>query len=77
MLIHEVQLYFSREMRVGGRGGYSNIHVFNVKKSRIQETKNLSTDADSMTDTILERFRDLSHFNLLFFSFFLEVNRGY
>ena len=24
------------------------------KKSRIQETKNLSTDADSRTDTILE-----------------------
>ena len=30
------------------------------KKSRIRETKNLSTDADSRTDTILERMRDLS-----------------
>ena len=29
------------------------------QKSRIQETKNLSTDADSRTDTILERLRDL------------------
>ena len=30
-----------------------------LKKSRIRETKNLSTDADSKTDTILERLRDL------------------
>ena len=30
------------------------------EKYRIQETKNLSTDADSRTDTILERLRDLS-----------------
>ena len=30
------------------------------KKSRIRETKNLSTDADCRTDTILERLRDLS-----------------
>ena len=30
------------------------------KKSRIREAKNLSTDADSRTDTILERLRDLS-----------------
>ena len=30
------------------------------KKSRIRETKNLSTDADRRTDTILERLRDLS-----------------
>ena len=29
------------------------------KKSCIRETKNLSTDADSKTDTILERLRDL------------------
>ena len=29
------------------------------KKSRIRETKNLSTDADSRTDTILERLHDL------------------
>ena len=28
-----------------------------LKKSRIRETKNLSTDADSRTDTILERLR--------------------
>ena len=28
------------------------------KKSRIRETKNLSTDADSRTDTILERLHD-------------------
>ena len=31
-----------------------------VKKSRIRETKNLSTDADSKTDTILERLHNLS-----------------
>ena len=30
------------------------------KKSRIRETKNLSIDADSRTDTILERLQDLS-----------------
>ena len=30
------------------------------KKSRIRETKNLSTDADSRTNTILEMLRDLS-----------------
>ena len=43
------------------------------KKSRIRETKNLSTDADSRTDTILERLHDLSKKNtktLLFGSFF-------
>ena len=28
------------------------------KKSCIQETKNLSTDADSRTDTIMEKLRD-------------------
>ena len=33
------------------------------KKSRIRETKNLSTDADSRTDTIFERLRDLSKKN--------------
>ena len=33
------------------------------KKSRIQETKNLLTNADSRTDTILERLRDLSQKN--------------
>ena len=32
------------------------------QKSRIQETKNLSTDADSRTGTILKRLRDLSFF---------------
>ena len=32
------------------------------KKSRIRETKNLSTDADSRTDTIFERLSDLSIF---------------
>ena len=31
-------------------------------KSRIRETKNLSSDADSRTDTILKRFPDLSIF---------------
>ena len=35
------------------------------QKSRIRDTKNLSTDADSRTDTILERLRDLPIF--LFF----------
>ena len=32
-------------------------------KSRIREKKNLSTDADRRTDTILERLRDLSKKN--------------
>ena len=36
------------------------ISAFTVRKSRIWETKNLSTDEDSRTDTILERLRDLS-----------------
>ena len=31
-----------------------------TKKSRIRETKNLSTDADSRNNTVLERLRDLS-----------------
>ena len=31
-----------------------------IKKSRIRETLNLSTDADRRTNTILERLRDLS-----------------
>ena len=45
------------------------------KKSRIRETKNLSTDADSRTTTILERLRDMFFFDGLrdliqfFFSF--------
>ena len=39
-----------------------------VEKSRIRETKNLLTDADSRINTILERLRDLS----LFFVFFLR-----
>ena len=30
-----------------------------LKKSRIRETKNLSTDADSRTNTILVRLHDL------------------
>ena len=33
------------------------------QKSRMRETKNLSTYADSRTDTILERLRDLSKKN--------------
>ena len=36
---------------------------FTMKKSRIRETKNPSTDADSGTDTILKRLRDLSKKN--------------
>ena len=57
---------------VGATAGYNRIfwtmygvgaeqkylEVF-VEKSRIRETKNLSTNADSRTDTILERLRDL------------------
>ena len=35
------------------------IHV-TIKKSRMRETKNLSTDAGSITDTILKRLHDLS-----------------
>ena len=37
---------------------------WHYKKSRIRETKNLSTDADSRTDTVLERLRDLSKKNI-------------
>ena len=33
---------------------------YHKKKSSLRETKNISTDADSRTDTILERLRDLS-----------------
>ena len=32
------------------------------EKSRIRETKNLSNDADSRTNTVLQRLRDLSFF---------------
>ena len=31
-----------------------------ILKKRIQETKNLSTDADGRTDTILEKLQNLS-----------------
>ena len=33
---------------------------FHTEKSRIRETKNLSTNSDSRTDKILERLLDLS-----------------
>ena len=46
-----------------------------LKKSRIRETKNLLTDADSRTDTILERLRDLSFFFLFFFLLFLRERK--
>ena len=36
------------------------------KKSRIWETPTLSTDADSRTDTILERLHDFSQKNIFF-----------
>ena len=36
-------------------------HYYTGEKSRIRETKNVSTDADSRTKTILERLHDLSH----------------
>ena len=35
------------------------------EKSRIRETPNVSTDADSRTDSNLKRLRDLSHFFLV------------
>ena len=38
-----------------------NTNIF--EKSRIRETKNLSTDADSRTNIILERLCDLSFFS--------------
>ena len=42
----------------------------NGKKSRIRETPTLSTDADSRTDTILERLRDIFlNFNIYFYFF--------
>ena len=37
-----------------------------IKKSHIRETKNLSTDADSRTNTIFEMLSDLSQFFYLF-----------
>ena len=40
------------------------------KNSRTRETKNLLTDADSRTNTMLERMRDLSQF--FYFLFFFE-----
>ena len=40
-------------------GKLPNLNVV-MKKSCIQDTKNLSTDADGRTDTILERLHDLS-----------------
>ena len=51
-----------------GREGRRRVELQNVvsrttlerrKKSRIQETLNLSTDADRRTNTILESLRDL------------------
>ena len=39
---------------------YISRPIPNLKKSRIRETKNLSTNADSRTDTILVRLQDLS-----------------
>ena len=56
--------------RPAGKAEHSNTlnGFFKVidKKSRIRETKNLSTDADSRTDTVLERLRDLSIFYLIY-----------
>ena len=51
-----------------GQGTIVNPEVCK-KKSCIRETKNLSTDAEGRTNTILERLRDLSSF---FSSFFLR-----
>ena len=45
------------EATMGSCGVKTNL---NIKKSRIRETSNLSTDADCRTDTILESLRDLS-----------------
>ena len=42
-----------------------NISEIKFEKSRIRETKNLSTDADSRTDTIMERFSDLKNKKLI------------
>ena len=42
-----------------------------VEKSRIWETLTLSTDADSRTDTILEKLRD-QHILIFLFNFFLD-----
>ena len=60
------QIYF---VALGGQGKSrvtqfqhdAYVQCFLIKKFRIRETKNLSTDADSRTDTILERLRDLSN----------------
>ena len=43
---------------------------FKYKKSRIRETKNLSTDADIRTNTILERLRDLYLYLFIYLNIF-------
>ena len=43
------------------------------EKSRIPETKNLSTDADSRTDTVLEKLRDFMFFFVKMLSDFICV----
>ena len=45
-----------------------------ILKSRIRETPTLSTDADSRTDTILERLHDLKIFNYRGGITFLEMD---
>ena len=45
------------------------IYKRQIKKSRIRETKNLSTDADSRNNSILEKLRDL-----FFIIFFLRLH---
>ena len=58
------------------RWGKSMINLANpfktyVEKSRIWETLTLSTDADSRTDTILEKLRD-QHILIFLFNFFKD-----
>ena len=74
--------YFQKLNKTGNQKGYFlkqigmpfMVHIppnrSHQKKSHIHETKNLSTDADSRTDTIFERLRDLSPF--FYFYFFLR-----
>ena len=51
------RMYAWTRVRVDATTDQFNYLKKKKKKSRIQETKNLSTDADSRTDIILERFR--------------------
>ena len=47
-------------IKIKGQNNWREKNLNRDKKSRIRETKNLSTNADSRTDKILERLSELS-----------------